>query len=73
MTYTLIITVFNGRVIYFTGFDKFRQVCFSANILIFSGDSYPQFKKDEIIKNWKVLRYQMRIDSLKRKIFEINK
>lgn len=50
MTYTLRITIYNGRVIYFTGYNKFRQVCFSAHISIFHGDSYPQFKKDEIIK-----------------------
>lgn len=71
MKYTLKIFNLRDVVYYVRGTTEADACLFSC--YLYKWDVHFQFKRDEYFKSWKVLRYQMRIDSLKRKIFEANK
>lgn len=72
MKYYLNITTYRrGDIYYFTGKTSKDITVFSAYLFHF--DKFPQFRRDEYFKNWKCLRYYMKIQLLKIKMAEINK
>lgn len=65
------ITKVRNIVYYFQGCNGKNKIRFSVSFNV--KEKYPYISPSEYIKNWKVFRYFMRIDELKRKIWEENK
>lgn len=77
MKYKLqIINVGDGRVFFIKGIPTKETAAVDRivfNVYIPFYEKHPQLKREEYVKDWKCLRYYMRIQLLKIKMAEINK